>query len=412
MTKGTIIVGSGRGLFFAKKLNTSLKHLGRKVVAMVDINPDVHEKLRRSLDSYGAKDAVVMTTLTEALEKFGPECADSVMVVASNRAHAELTLEALSAGRHVMLEKPIAADWHDAVTIARAASETDRIVQLGFVLHYSSFYRKIKEIVAGGKLGRIVMLQLNERLSLDHSSTYRRGWRRKQLNTGGFMNEKCSHDMDIICWLKQGEAVPEEVFSRGGRELFPVKPAAPEKCVDCPDKTCPFRRDLEKLAKREFALNFDLDLQASCIFKTDADVLNHQSVIISFSDGSQAVFTAVAYSGDPNRDIIIHGTDGYLAGDLNRGSFRWNNYYTKEREEFSCNITNDQHGGGDENILTEFFACIANGTQPASSVADGLLASQLAFAADRSVAEGRKIALSEFTAEKTEAIKTGMHRKK
>lgn len=396
MSKGTIVVGSGRGLLFAKMLSTTYKHLNHKVLAMVDINPALHEKMRERLDSYGARDALVMRTLGEALEKFGPETADSVMVVASNTAHAELALETLNAKRHLFLEKPIAASWNDAVTIANAVAASDQIVQLGFVLRYSAFYRKIKEIVGAGKLGRLVTLQLNERLSLEHSNTYRRAWRRKQVNTGGFINEKCSHDLDLICWLKQGQAVPVEVFSYGGREMFPNKPDAPQKCIDCPDKTCPFRYDRHKWDNKEFALNVDWDTQASCTFNTNADVFNHQSIIIRFSDGTQATLMAIAYSGDPNRDIIIHGTEGYISGDLNAGAFSWVDYRTGERKEISCNVKNDMHGGGDKSILSEFFECIATGTPPAASVADGLLASKLAFAADKSVKEGKKVALSEF----------------
>jgi predicted dehydrogenase len=393
---GTIIVGAGRGLAFAKMLNGHLKKLNCKVLALVDINKTVHPKVRQRLDSYGACDTLVMSSLSEALKKFGPEEADSVMVVASNKAHAELTLQALAAKRHVFLEKPIAANLEDALAIASAVANSDRVVQLGFVLRYSSYYRKIREVAASGKLGRIVMLQINERLDLDHSSTYRRAWRRKQANTGGFMNEKCSHDMDIFCWIKQGQAVPVEVFSCGGMELFPPKPEAPEKCADCLDETCPFRRNLEEMSKSEFDHSPDLNMQATCTFKTDADVLNHQSVIIRFSDGAQAIFTITAYSGDPDRDIIIHGTEGYLAGKLNEGSFYVDDYRSRKREVFSSGILNDQHGGGDDGVLSEFFGCIENGAKPTATVADGLLSSQLAFAADMSVQKGRKISLSEL----------------
>lgn len=399
MTKGTIIVGAGRGLAFAKFLNTHHRDRNRNVLALVDINSTVHGKVRRRLDSYGATETLVLTTLTEALERFSPKEADSVMILASNKAHAELTLEALAADRHVFLEKPIAADWKDATTIARAAVETDKIVQLGFVLRYSAYYRKIREIAESGALGRLVMIQINERLDLGHSNTYRRAWRRKHANTGGFLNEKCCHDLDVICWMKKGQAVPVDVFSYGGMELFPDKSEAPEKCVDCPDDTCPFRRDLKKLANLEFDLSIDLDLQATCVYKTDADVLNHQSVVIRFSDGTQAVFTITAYSGDSDRDIIIHGTEGCLVGKLNEGEFHWDNYRAKSREEFSTGIINDQHGGGEHRLIPEFFECVDTGASPAATVADGLVSSQIAFAADLSVSEGRKVALSEFDIE-------------
>lgn len=390
---GTIIVGGGRGLAFARWF-TERDDFDVDVKALVDINPVTHPRIRARLDQYGWTNTVICSTLTEALARYDVTDAPAVMVLASNRAHAELTEEALAAGRHVFLEKPIAADWADALRIQTAAEHTDRLVMLGFVLRFSPYFQAMQQVAASGRLGRLVMVQFNERLDHNHSSAYRRGWRRYESATGGFLNEKCCHDIDIICWLKQHEARPVSVFSHGGQELFPQKPDGPDRCQDCTE-LCAFRNNRECLFNQEFHTP-DPQMENSCIFKSDADVLNHQSVIIGFSDGAQTIFTITAYSADPDRDFIIHGTEGYLTGSLNAGTFEVTEYRTGKKDVFDYGLHNNQHGGGDFPLMLDFFRCLRSNSPPLSTVADGVLASKICFAAGRSARSGQPVMLDTF----------------
>lgn len=382
--------------------NQDLAFGNRRVAALVDIKPEIHDSLRKKLDCYGSSDTKLFTSLEDALCEFGPDDADSVMIAASNTAHAELTEIALRHGRHVFLEKPIAADWNDTTRIVRAVEKRpDLVVMLGFVMREAPFYRKIKEIVSSGFLGTPVVIQMNERLSLNHATAYRRGWRRLERNTGGFINEKASHDLDLMRWMK-APVEPVEVFSCGGKQLFPPKPEAPEKCEDCPDVECPFRRgkaELEKMCQSEFfhSKGQEMDILASCIYNTDADVLNHQSAVFIFADGTQGVFTLTAYSAEEdNRDIIIHGTEGFLTGDLESGRIKLTKYRGNKTETIETCPNTTGHGGGDEPLIRRFFSALDGKKELFATVRDGMEASRMAFAANRSVAEKRLVKLSEF----------------
>lgn len=201
MKKSVIIAGSGRGSAFAQRI---IREGRRNVAAMVDTNTAIHDKLRNRFDmEYGSPDTVICTTLTEALARFPKEMADTVLIVTPNHTHETLLREALATGRHVMLEKPVSSAPVDLPKIAQLANHTDLVIQLGFVLRYSPFWHSVVEICRTGKLGTIGMIQQNEWLDFAHSgNAYRRGWRRKQSATGGFLNEKCSHDLDLICAYK------------------------------------------------------------------------------------------------------------------------------------------------------------------------------------------------------------------
>lgn len=395
---GTIIAGGGRGLTFAHMISVSkeIKKANVNVKALVDINTSIHKKLKDSLCRYGLNETEVMSSFEEALEKFGPEVAQSVFIATPNTTHAKLTKLALQNNRHVFLEKPIAANWNDAADIVKAAQNSKQIIYMGLLLRCSRYYSWIHEIANSGILGNLVLIQMNERLDLDHSSAYRRGWRRLKANSGGLLNEKCSHDIDIMCWLKKAQSEPVGVFSYGGGEMFPDKKTPSDKCSTCSDKSCPFRRhNLEELNNQEYVHSLDLNMQDTCIFKTDANVHTYQNLNVFFSDGTQGIFSITLYSGDPDRDIIIHGTEGYLAGSLNSGKFKVNIYRNNKTMIYDTSIVNDPKGGANS-IVSGFFETIINKEKPLADVVEAATASRIAFAADLSVAEARKVALSEF----------------
>ncbi len=392
----SIIVGSGRGLLFADFLTMpQMRSKNRETAAIVEVNPARHADLKQHMANKGMGDIPVFASLTEALAAMPAEEAQSVIVVSPNRTHAALACEVLAANRHLLLEKPVAADWEDARIIRDAVRKTDRVVQLGFVLRYSAFFRKIREFAASGAFGKIVQIQAGERLSFEHSSAYRRDWRRYTRDTGGLMNEKCSHDLDIIRWIKKGQAEPVEVYSIGGSELFPPHPEAPEFCADCGDAKCVFRYDLDSLAASPYRKNSPPALYRKCIYHTDSDVMTNQSAAIRFSDGTQAQFSITLYAGsDEQRDIRVLGTEGHLFGDLKAGRLEFKSYRDRRHEVFEC--AGGMHGGGDMAILEEFYNCIDNDSRPEASCEDGIEASKMAFAANLSAAEGRPVKLSEF----------------
>lgn len=388
-----IIAGSGRGLYLADIISgyEDIKQEA-EVLAIVDIKTENHGKLREAMDSKALKDAVICTTLDEALEKF-PE-SDCVFVVTPNTTHAELAEKTLNAGKHLFLEKPVAADWADAERIRRAAqAHPEQTIQLGFMLRYSSFFRKIVDTVHSGALGRVVMVRANERLSFAHSNAYRRGWRRRAAVTGGIMNEKCSHDIDVMNWIMSKQAKPADVFSIGGNELFAEAPAGTtQKCADCPDEKCVFRFNAEKNLSGRYTMARDSNYFENCTYRTDADVMTNQSIIIRYDDNTQGIFTIMGYAGaGEERDIMIHGTNGRITGDLTTGKITIELFREQTVEEFE--FQGGMHGDGDSLIVKDFFRCIREKCQPAATVYDGVLASQLAFAANRSAVEHQVIKL-------------------
>jgi predicted dehydrogenase len=133
----------------------------------------------------------------------------------------------------------------------------------------------------------------------------------------------------------------------------------------------------------------------TCVFRSDADINDHQSVNLLFNDGTQGIFTAVAMSGNPGRDITIHGTEGYLSGNLGDGTMNVQTYRDGKSEVVDLGLTN-QHGGGDERIIAGFLNCIKTGVRPLASIEAGVRASLISFAADESIETKRPVAIAKL----------------
>jgi predicted dehydrogenase len=80
---------------------------------------------------------------------------DAIYNPLPNSLHAEWTIRALRAGKHVLCEKPFAANAREAEEMARVAGETGLILSEAFAYRYHPLTTKVKEIIASGELGKI-----------------------------------------------------------------------------------------------------------------------------------------------------------------------------------------------------------------------------------------------------------------
>jgi predicted dehydrogenase len=80
---------------------------------------------------------------------------DAVYIALPNSLHAEWTIRALQAGKHVLCEKPLAANARQAEHMARAAAAAQRVLVEGFHYRYHPLASRLKAILDSGEIGRI-----------------------------------------------------------------------------------------------------------------------------------------------------------------------------------------------------------------------------------------------------------------
>jgi len=132
-----------------------------------------------------------------------PDYATVDVVVVSTPAvtHYTLAREALLAGKHVLVEKPIALTSHDAMSLIQVAEEQNRILMVDHLLEYHPAVRALKMLVERGKLGKLLHLS-SQRLNL--------GVVRTEENA---LWSLAPHDLSVILYLLEEE--PVEVAAQG-----------------------------------------------------------------------------------------------------------------------------------------------------------------------------------------------------
>jgi predicted dehydrogenase len=165
----------------------------------------------------------------ELLERARPNV---VGIVTPDDAHVPDAQLALSAGIHVLCEKPLAVTVDGARSLAALAAASPVCTKMGFTLRYAPAVRRLKEIVAGGEIGepRLVQAFQQNGQFLDPEKPFH--WKMDDARTGGgAIVEYGIHTLDLARWI-MGEVesvaatartlVPERPLPEGGRRAVEV----------------------------------------------------------------------------------------------------------------------------------------------------------------------------------------------
>ena len=381
-----IIMGYGdRGQIYAGYAEKAPDRF--EVVGVVDPDPIRAEKAKKR---FSLREDMCFTDPEEFYRK-GKLC-DAVINATMDKLHYETTVPLLRAGYHVLLEKPVSGDVNELKELARLAKENGVVLMVCHVLRYAPFYRKIKEILLSGEIGEVRHIHCEERVALPHVlSSYIRGkWNSESQCGSGMLMAKCCHDIDLIVWLKNSFGL-DRITSVGSRRFFTSanKPSgAGSRClVDCGvEEECPYSCRKLYLDRDEFPflvwtgvegkdwteitdgkereeLLKTVNPHGKCCFE-DKDLVDQQSVILSFRDGSTATLDMTGGTARPGRSIFISGTKGEIEGFLenNRFTVRLYDAQTAGYREREVEIREDvsgAHSGGDHRLAEDFVSTVA-----------------------------------------------------
>jgi predicted dehydrogenase len=164
-----------------------------------------------SADRAPALAADLGTTWTDDLRQIlADPTIDAIDICLPTPEHRAATEAALAAGKHVLLEKPIAMTLADADALVDAAAATDRVVMIAHVLRFWPEYVELQRQVASGDLGRPVSGFASRRQPFPAWSAL---FSRADL-TGGAVIDMMIHDYDALNWLF---GRPVAVTARGER---------------------------------------------------------------------------------------------------------------------------------------------------------------------------------------------------
>lgn len=252
---GYAVVGLGVGRAHAK---AALNSKNGRLVAVCDLIP---EKLEKAKKEYG--DILTYTDFAEMLKN--PDI-EIVSIAVPSGIHAELAVQALEAGKHVLVEKPIDITVEAAEKIEEARARTG--LKAG-VIHQNRFnacMKPMKEAIDSGKLGRVFLGTFAVKWYRTQEYYDNGGWRGTwAMDGGGSLMNQAIHTVDLMQWL-MGDV--ESVTSHMG------------------------------------------------IFNHDIETEDMTASLVTFKNGAAATFvsTTCAYPG-LSTDIQVYGTRGSIEVD-------------------------------------------------------------------------------------------------
>ena len=127
---------------------------------------------------------------------------DAVAITAPHHLHCEFAVAALAAGKHVLLEKPMARSVAECSRIIAAAETNRRKLMVGQIMHFVSPCLVAREILDRGELGKPVTG--SSALQKIWMEPNRRGWHLDPATGGGMLMTAGIHALDQLVWLMDG----------------------------------------------------------------------------------------------------------------------------------------------------------------------------------------------------------------
>ncbi|WP_314586325.1 Gfo/Idh/MocA family oxidoreductase [Paenibacillus terrigena] len=370
-----------------------------QIIAVAEPN---EERRVSFMQDHGIPESMAFTDWKDVLNK--PKMADVMIICTMDRMHYEPTLKALDLGYHVLLEKPMSPEPRECIEMELAAKRNNRLLIIGHVLRYTSYWSTIKRFLDEGRIGQIASIQLNENVEHMHMShSFVRGnWNNSDVSSPMILQKSC-HDMDVLSWLMNQPCM--RISSYGSLMHFNAKNApegAPLRCLDgCPvESTCPYHAARYYLGEgKGWARKFTLDnsregileaLQTNsygrCVYHSDNNVVDHQVASMEFADGATATFSMCGFTHNQTRTVQIMGTKGEIRGDMENNSFTIYDFLTKEQQTIKVNPGTFGHGGGDEGIVRTFLKEVReyDGSEGLTSASASVRSHLMAFAAEES----------------------------
>ena len=361
------------------------------VTGAYDIIP---ERAKYILEHYEVPDAIVYDSLEQAVSD--PR-ADAAFISTTDCAHAECSIAALRAGKHVFCEKPMALSVGECDAVMDAAKDARGIFYLGMNLRHGPVHETLHEILASGQLGKLLSIEANE--YYHGGRTYFRRWNRLRKFGGGLWITKACHDFDLLNWMAGGGA--KRVFATSSLSYFKPKPQAGTHCRQCSIASqCPDCLDVEVhkgwvtvglAAITEQATGVPRDL---CLYNSDKDTFDNAIAVVDYDNDVRATYTVNVVSPRNTRQMRLMGTDGAAEGDMQTGIVTvWPGHAKDKIVHDMTERMKSGHGGADAGIVADFLRCCRTGDKPRSSWQEGRASVQLGLAARQSCDTGKPVTI-------------------
>ena len=263
---------------------------------------------------------------TEAERVFGDDGIDAVYICTRHDSHAQLSIDAARAGKHILIEKPLALTLEECVAVGDAVREAGVYLMPAFKLRYYPLVQRAHAFIPEPQV--VVGQVMDNRWGDDV-------WAQDPVQGGGNVFSQGCHATDLLRYFAGCE--PTRMWAAGGALTHPGHP-----CID------------------------------QCV----ASIAFENGHVGSWIQGDAALppFTSKFYFElfGAGRSVQLH--DRFKKATFSDGEKTW----TEEREEEEGFLLENR----------EFISALLEGRPPELTAEDGLLSTRMVLAADRAIRTG------------------------
>ncbi len=391
------VIGLGaRAETFTRQLYEA-KNERAQLFGVCDIDADRMEKYIR----YCGYEKVL--TFTDPEEFLNQPGMDAVIITTPDFTHLEVAGMAFKAGKHAYLEKPLDVTAEKCREIMRLHASSGVVAYVGFNLRACRMRMKAREIIRNNIIGKVIHIEGLEQLSQAHGASFMRRFHRKHSQSGGLLNTKCSHDMDILQWLVGHEHKVAKVASFGGVSVFDPAKSPAKFCHECPEEIsagCPYKdkpgfvfpvggeKPIHKTADLK---TYGGDL---CVYNREKELIDNQTVILEWDNGVRGNFNLQLFQNKGKREMKVWGEKGLLEIEIGGKQLAVTLSGTGEIIEYDFPPLSGGHGGTDSSMIGRFISAMDKNGEEDSCLSAGLAATLVAEKANESMKTGKVVAIS------------------
>jgi myo-inositol 2-dehydrogenase/D-chiro-inositol 1-dehydrogenase len=269
---------------------------------------------------------------------------EAVVIASSTDTHAFMMKDAALAGKHIFCEKPLALSLQDIDEALAVVGRAGVKLQVGFNRRFDRSFRRVREIVASGQIGRPCLLHITNRDPLPPGLDYARA-------SGGMFLDMSIHDFDMAHY-QLGEV--EEVYAMGSVLVSPELAEAGDVDTDV----------------------ITLRFAGGALGVID----NSRQAVYGYDQRLEVFGTAgAARAENEANDTVIHSDAAGI--------------HTAKPPRFFI----DRYGDCYVAEFREFIECVLKDKEPPVTGRDGRLAVAIGLAAIKSWKENRPVRIAEIT---------------
>ncbi len=185
-----------------------------EIAAVCDIVP---EKMPELLAKHGLENDKSIKYYEDYIQLLDEVKPELVSIATESGVHAEIALQCIDRGIHVIIEKPMAMNMADADEIIRRSEEKHVKVSVCHQNRFNVAVQKTRAALEAGRFGRLSHGSIHVRWNRDRSYYDQAPWRGTWEQDGGCLMNQCIHGIDLLCWMFGGKV--DEVYGATRQQL-------------------------------------------------------------------------------------------------------------------------------------------------------------------------------------------------